>query len=65
MLRELKHVFHFWQNVARYVGVSDDSNMCVLDGQEHRTVVQPDPESLAVNILPEAGQSTTQLPFSI
>ena len=40
------------------------NNMYVLDGQEHRTVVQPDPESLAANILTEAGQSTTQLPFS-
>ena len=40
------------------------NNMYVLDGQEHRTVVQPDPESLAANIFTEAGTSTTQLPFS-
>ena len=63
-LRELKHVFHFWPNVARYVGVNDGSNMYVLDGQEHWTEVQPDPESLAANVLMEAGLSTTQLPFS-
>ena len=40
------------------------NNMYVLDGQEHRTVVQPDHESLAANVLKEAGLSTTQLPFS-
>ena len=40
------------------------NNMYVLDGQEHRTVIQPDHESLAANVLKEAGLSTTQLPFS-
>ena len=63
-LGEPKHVLHFWINVARFVGVSESNNMYVLDGQEHRTVAQSDPESLAANIFTEAGTSTTQLPFS-
>ena len=62
---------YLWEEIGGRLTVQPDHSaylnrniMYVLDGQEHRTVVQPDPESLAANILPEAGQSTTQLPFS-
>ena len=50
-----------WPDLSAYL---NSNNMCVLDGLEHRTVGQPDPESLAANIFTEAGMSTTQLPFS-
>ena len=50
-----------WPDFSAYL---NSNNMCVLDGLEHRTVGQPDPESLAANVFTEAGTSTTQLPFS-
>ena len=53
MLRALKHVIHFWQNVARYVGVSDCSNMYDLDGLNVGPV-QRTPKVEAVNLFPEA-----------
>ena len=62
-LGEPKHVLHFWINVARFVGISESNNMYVLDGQEHRTEAQSDPESLAANVFPEARTSTAWLPF--
>ena len=63
-LGELKHVFHFGKMSPDLSAYLNSNNMCVLDGLEHRTVGQPDPESLAANIFTEAGTSTTQLPFS-
>ena len=56
--------FNFDQMLPDMSAYLNGNNMYVLDGQEHRTVVQPDPESLAANVLMEAGLSTTQLPFS-
>ena len=43
--------FIFDQMSADVSAYLNGNNMYVLDGQEHRTVIQPDHESLAANVL--------------